>query len=97
MGRTAVIVTKGVILENQSTSNWPQRKNTRSVAHSSENMNTLLRNISVLLLSVAGCFDLAKLISVTALRLTELYFSNDKVSEDSARMNLCLFIHLQFS
>jgi len=36
MGRTAVIVTKGIILENQSTSNWPQRKNTRSVAHSSE-------------------------------------------------------------
>jgi hypothetical protein len=95
MGKTAVIVTKGVILENQSTSNWPQRKNTHSVAYSSEKINTLLRNIIVLLLAVSGCFNLAKLITVTAFKSTKLYFSSDKASEESTRMYL--FIHLQFS
>ena len=58
-------------------------------------MNTLLRNISVLLLAVSGCFDLAKLISVTAIKSTKLYFSYDKASEESTRMYL--FIHSQFS
>jgi len=49
-------------------------------------MNTLLRNIGVLLLAVSGCFDLAKLISVTAFKSTKLYFSKDKASEESTRM-----------
>jgi len=57
-------------------------------------MNTLLRDISVLLLAVSGCFDLAKLISVTGFKSTKLYFSSDIATKESTRMYLFIYLFI---